>query len=207
MISEQEAQDLVFELKELQEKSKKDPSVIRKLRSHESICISKLKYLITMKLGRYKNFSNYEDLYQEGCEALLKAIKTYDPSKGSVFWWFHKYIDTRISRSANLHTTIRYPLKVAKEQTPHKECIMPNLVEENNCPHKQLELMQNKQMIEETMKYLSNKQRQIITMAFGIDGDKPCSTNKIARRAKISRTSVLRELRSAICILKENIKQ
>jgi RNA polymerase sigma factor (sigma-70 family) len=207
MISEKEAQDLIFDLKDLKEKSKKDPSLVRKLRVHESVCVAKLKYLITMKLGKYKNFNNYEDLYQEGCEALLKGIKTYDSSRGSIFWWLHKYIDTRISRSANLHTAIRYPLKVAKEQTPHKEYVMPNLVEERNCPHLQLESMQYKQIIDQGMNNLSDRQKAIITMAFGIDGDKPSSTNKISKKTKISRSAVLKELRSALFILKENIKQ
>lgn len=207
MISEKEAQNLISNLKNLKEKSKKDPSLNKKLREHENICISKLKYLITMKLGKYKNFNNYEDLYQEGCEALLKAIKTYDPAKGNIFWWCHKYIDTRISRSANLHTAIRYPLKVAKEQVPHKEYTMPNLIEERNCPHQQLETMEYRQMIEASMNCLSDKQRKIVTMAFGIDGDKPSSTNKIAKQTKISRSAVLKELRSALFVLRENIKQ
>jgi hypothetical protein len=67
--------------------------------------------------------------------------------------------------------------------------------------------MQHKKMIEHGMSNLSERQKKIVTMAFGIDGDKPCSTNKIAKRTKISRSAVLKELRTALFILKENIKQ
>jgi RNA polymerase sigma factor (sigma-70 family) len=205
MISEEEAKDLVLKLKEL--KNNKDKNNERQLQIYENLCVNKFKYLITMKLGKYKNFNNYEDLCQEGYEALLKGINTYNPDRGNIFWWLHKYIDTRISRSANLHTAIRYPLKVAKEQTPHKEYVMPNLIEENNCPHKLFESNQHRKIIEDSLPLLSDKQQKIVSLAFGIDGDKPYSTNKIAKKIKLSRSAVLRELQLALNILKENIKQ
>lgn len=98
MLTEQEAKDLVEKYKKLKREVKTSPALKAELLKHEKLCIDKLKYLVTMKLGKYKTFSNYEDLQQEGFEALLKAIKTYDPTVASnIFWWFHKYIDTRIS--------------------------------------------------------------------------------------------------------------
>ena len=69
MISEEEAKDLVLKLKEL--KNNKDKNNERQLQIYENLCVNKFKYLITMKLGKYKNFNNYEDLCQEGYEALL----------------------------------------------------------------------------------------------------------------------------------------
>ena len=206
MITEKEAQELVSKLKDLKDKSSKDPSFKSELKQHEQICVSKLKYLITMKMNRYKNFSNYEDLVQEGYEALLKAIKTYNPSRGSVFWWCHKYIDTRISRSANLHTTIRYPLKVAKEQTPHKENIMPNIVDEYNCPERHYEMMQAFKLVENGLDFLNERQKTIINMAFGLEDTKPFSINKIAKQTNLSRSVVLKEYKSALNVLKEHIK-
>jgi RNA polymerase sigma factor (sigma-70 family) len=208
MISEQEAKDLIEKYKFLKKEIESNKSLKLELIKHENLCISKLKYLVTMKLGKYKNFNNYEDLYQEGCEALLKAIKTYNPDVASnVFWWCHKYIDTRISRSANLHTTIRYPLKVAKKQTPHKEAIMPNLIEQSGCPETQLYNAQINKLIHENLSLLSDKQKIIITMAFGLGDDPPASTNKIAKKTNLSRSAVLREMKMAFAHLRENIKQ
>lgn len=206
MITEQEAQELVTKYKRLKKSAESDESVKLELKKHESICISKLKYLVTMKVGKYKNFNNYEDLIQEGYEALLKGIKTYESSKGSVFWWLHKYIDTRISRSANLHTTIRYPLKVAKQQAPYKEFNMPNLIEEIDCPDKKLEEHQSIQLINNNLKYLSEKQKEILSLAFGFN-DKICSINKIAKKTNLSRSAVLKEYKAALNTLKEHIKQ
>jgi len=205
MLTEQEAQDLMIKLIDLRSKSKTDPQIEAELKKHEKICIQNFKYLVTMKTGRYKAFSNYDDLNQEGFEALIKAMNNYNPKKGSFFWWAHKYIDTRISRSANLHTTIRYPLKVAKQNTPHKEAIMPTLVEERYCPDKELEESQLNNAIQGAFSVLTDEQREIINLAYGFDGDKPMSINKICKKLSISRLSCIKTINSALAIMKNNI--
>jgi RNA polymerase sigma factor (sigma-70 family) len=208
MLTEQEAQDLMTKLIDLRQKVKDtgDSKISSELKKHEKICMEKFRYLVTMKTSRYKAFSNYDDLNQEGFEALIKAMNNYNPKKGSFFWWAHKYIDTRISRSANLHTTIRYPLKVAKAHTPHKESVMPLLVEERYCPDKELEESQTTQAIQGAVSKLSAEQKEIINLAFGFDSDKPMSINKICKKLSISRLSCIKTINSALSAMKENIK-
>lgn len=207
MLTEQEAQDLMTTLIDLRAKAKDgDSKIISELKKHEAVCMDKFRYLVTMKTGRYKAFSNYEDLNQEGFEALVKAMNNYNPKKGSFFWWAHKYIDTRISRSANLHTTIRYPLKVAKAATPHKESVMPLLIEERYCPDRELEDSQTTEAIHGAVSLLSPEQRQVINLAFGFEGDKPMSINKICKKLSISRLSCIKTINSALSTMKENIK-
>lgn len=208
MLTEQEAQDLMIKLIDLrgQIKTPEGKSLTRDFQKHEQICIEKFKYLVTMKTGRYKAFSNYDDLNQEGFEALIKAMNNYQPKKGSFFWWAHKYIDTRISRSANLHTTIRYPLKVAKATTPHKEAVMPLLIEERYCPDKELEESQLNHAIQGAISVLSTEQREVVSLAYGFDGDKPMSINKICKKLNISRLNCIKMINSSLSIMKENIK-
>jgi RNA polymerase sigma factor (sigma-70 family) len=208
MLTEQEAQDLMAKLCDLREqvKDSNDPKLVNELKKHERICMAQFRYLVTMKTGRYKAFSNYEDLNQEGFEALVKAMNNYNPKKGSFFWWAHKYIDTRISRSANLHTTIRYPLKVAKAHTPHKESVMPLQIEERYCPDKELEESQATQAIHSAVSLLSPKQKEVINLAYGFDGDKPMSINKICKKLSISRSSCIQTINSALSTMKDNIK-
>lgn len=207
MLTEQEAQDLIEKLVDLRLRAKnvEDYQARSELRKHEQICISKFKYLVTMKTGRYKTFSNYEDLNQEGFEALLKAMKTYNPKKGSFFSWAHHYIGTRISRSANLHTTIRYPLRVAKETAPHKEAVMPTIIEERHCPDKQLESMQINFAIQNAFGQLNDVQKQIINLAYGLEGDKPMSVNKICKKLNISRLYCIKIMNNALSVMKDNI--
>jgi len=208
MLTEQEAQDLMTKLIDLrtQLKTGEDAKIRTELKRHEQICMEKFRYLVTMKTGRYKAFSNYDDLNQEGFEALIKAMNNYNPKKGSFFWWAHKYIDTRISRSANLHTTIRYPLKVAKANTPHKESVMPLLIEERYCPDRELEDSQLNHAIQGAISALTKEQREVISLAYGFDGDKPMSINKICKKLTISRLSCIKMINSALSIMKENIK-
>ena len=208
MLTEQDAQDLMVKLIDLRDKVKlgEDPKAKSDLKKHEAICMEKFKYLVTMKTGRYKIFSNYDDLNQEGFEALIKSMNNYNPNKGSFFWWAHKYIDTRISRSANLHTTIRYPLKVAKESTPHKESVMPLLIEEVHCPDKELENIQSMTAIQTAFDKLSDEQKNIVNLAFGFESDKPMSINKICKQLNISRLSCIKTINGALSIMKESIK-
>jgi RNA polymerase sigma factor (sigma-70 family) len=208
MLTEQEAQDLMIKLIDLRKQSKTldDPKVLSELKKHEHICIKNFKYLVTMKTSRYKTFSNYDDLNQEGYEALIKAMNNYNPSKGSFFWWAHKYIDTRISRSANLHTTIRYPLKVAKNTTPHKEAIMPTQIEERYCPDLELENVQTNSAIQKAIMLLTEDQKKIINLAFGFEGDKPMSVNKICKQLNISRLSCIKNMNGALAVMRDHIK-
>jgi RNA polymerase sigma factor (sigma-70 family) len=208
MLTEQEAQELMIKLIDLRGQYKKgdDPKLITELKKHEKICIDNFKYLVTMKTGRYKAFSNYDDLNQEGFEALIKSMNNYNPTKGSFFWWAHKYIDTRISRSANLHTTIRYPLKVAKLNTPHKEAVMPTLIEERYCPDKELEDVQINFAIQEATALLTDQQKEIIELAFGFDGDKPMSINKICKKLNISRPHCVKAINGALSLMRDHIK-
>jgi RNA polymerase sigma factor (sigma-70 family) len=208
MLNIDEAQQLMEKFIELRTKLKetKSPSDLIAFEKHERKCIEQFMYLVTMKTGRYKSFSNYNDLNQEGCEALIKAMKNYNPKKGNWFWWAHKYIDTRISRSANLHTTIRYPLKVAKATAPHKESIMPLMIEERYCPDKELEELQATQAIHSVISLLSNDQKEIINLAFGFDGGKPMSINKVCKKLNISRLNCIKTINSSLSIMKENIK-
>ena len=207
MLTEQEAQDLMAKLVDLKSRVQDldDPKIRQELNRHEKKCISQFKYLITMKTGRYKSFHNYEDLNQEGLEALVKAMKTYNPKQGSFFAWAHNYIGTRISRSANLHTTIRYPLKVAKAIPPHKESILPIMIEERYCPDKEMESMQLSRSMNLAFECLTDKQKEITNLAYGLDSDRPMSINKICKQLNISRLNCIKLIDTAILSMKENI--
>ena len=208
MLTEQEANELMDKWIDLRTRSSNsdDPKLVREFNKQNNLCIEKFRYLVTMKTFRYKAFSNYDDLNQEGHEALIKAMKTFKPNKGSFFAWAHNYIGTRISRSANLHTTIRYPLKVAKATTPHKESIMPLLIEERYCPDKELEQSETMQAMYRAFSFLSDNQKEVIDLSFGFGGDKPMSVNKVCKKLNMSRSQCIKLISGALSLIKENIK-
>jgi RNA polymerase sigma factor (sigma-70 family) len=208
MINETEAQNLVSELISLRERVKKNGKRedIRKLVSFENYCVEKFYYLIDMRTNRYKEFANYDDLRQEGVVALLKAIKNYNPKKGSFFHWAHRYITTRISRSANFHSVIRYPIKYARVVKPHKELTMPVRVEKTLCPDKQMEAAELSFAIENATKFLTEEQENILKLIYGLDGNKPMSINKACKTLGITRVSCLKMINNALSVVRENIK-
>jgi RNA polymerase sigma factor (sigma-70 family) len=207
MLTKQVAQDLIHKLfllrnRAAQSKSKKDIIELSKFENH---CIEQFKYLVSMRTNKYKGFSNYDDLNQEGLEALVKAMKNYDPKKGIFFYWAHKYIETRISRNANTHTTIKYPLKYAKEHTPHKENKLPILIEQTISQDKQTENIETSQIINNEVNKLDYDHRTVIDFAFGFNGHKSISINKICKKLNISRLKCIKRINTALNILRQNI--
>ena len=198
MLTEPEAQDLMTKFISLRDESLSAPEMMKAFRKHETECISKFTYLITMHTNRYRSFANHEDLVQEGFVALLKAMANYIPKKGSFFYWAHKYIGTRISRQANLHTTIRFPLKVAKAQIPKREYDLPIMIEETFCPDKQAENTEVLGEIGRVVKSLRGRKRKVVSQYFGFVGDKPSSINKICEALEISRTKCIEILNDAL---------
>ena len=94
----------------------------------------------------------------------------------------------------------------AKANTPHKESVMPVQIEERYCPDKELEESQTTQAIHGALSILTPEQKNIIDLAFGFDGDKPMSINKICKKLSISRLSCIKTINSALSMMKENIK-
>lgn len=199
MLNEPEARALMTEFIRLRSEAlSEDPKAIKAFRKHETKCITSFTYLITMHTNRYRSFANHEDLIQEGYVALLKAMKNYDPKKGSPFGWLHYYIGTRISRQANLHTTIRFPLKIAKAQIPKREYNFPIDIEETYCPDKQSETSEITAEIGRVVKSLRGRKKKIVDQYFGFTGDKPASINKICETLDISRAKCIEILDDAL---------
>lgn len=208
MMNMEQGQKLMIELCKLKKRAnethkKKDKKAYQK---HLSTCMIEFDYLVKMHANRYKSFSNYSDLLQDGREVMLKAMSTFDPKKGSWFSWAHHYISTRISRSANLHTAIRFPLKFAKETPPHKETFMPTQIEERFCPDQELEDEQIIATVHSSFALLNKEQKDVIGLAFGLGGNKPLSPNQISKKLHISRIDCSEILEQSLALMKETIK-
>ena len=116
MLNKETANQLLSELRKYESIYRQNPSPKNKraLSIHENLCVKKFSYIVKFGAKKYKNYSNYQDLLQEGYIALVSALKTYNEEKGDIFWWCHKYIDTKICRKANKHFVVDVPLAKAK---------------------------------------------------------------------------------------------
>lgn len=208
MLTKDEAQTLMINLVALRKKAAETKSLTdkRAVEQQEKLCIEKFEYIVYMNTNKYKAFSNYEDLNQEGMFGLVAAMKNYNPKKGSFFWWSNRYVQTRIARAANLHSTIRFPLVVAKKMMPKKEMNLPLLIDNAHRPDTECENMETKVKIESAMEKLTEDQKNIITLAYGIDGDKPMSINKLCKKLGITRTKCINKIDEAMRVMKEHMR-
>lgn len=191
---------------ELKNKTKRSKSKKLKLefKNYQNFCVSKLKFLVLGKVYRYRTFSNYEDLIQDGFEALLAALKTYNYEKGNFTWWADKYISTRISRSANAHSTIRIPIKKAKELKPFKTNTFPLMIDSHN-PFDELNGKQNSTNVEQALKKLPSDQQKIIKLIYGLYGKDEYSIDSITEMMSLSKSKCLKLLEEAKSKLREEL--
>jgi len=203
-ISEKEANDLLSKLIELKNKYNETKSLKDKiiLNSHEKLMVDKFKYMVLSKTSQYKKFSNYEDLNQDAYEALVMGLKNFDSSKGSIFWWLHKYIDTRIYRSANAYSTVRIPIAVAKKTPPKIDQIPLNLEDANNSPEYKFIKKINYKWLNEKINELSKEDKDIIENLYGINKDK-LSFEEYSKKSGIDKSKINYKLNCALKKLKE----
>ena len=201
MINFAEAQELMNTFINLKQKASESGSKsdIKRLEKHKTVLIEKLRYLVDMRVARYRQFPNYEDLVQEGMLGLVKSIETFKNGKGNIFSWAHTHIKTRISRSANAHSTIRFPMKAANAFPPHKETQLPLQIDNVHRPDVELEMAQIKESLRAQMdELLTQEEKQLVEMAFGFDGDKGWSIAKIVRETGIKREVVIAKLKHSL---------
>ena len=179
----------------------KSADAIKKYKDYQNYAASKLFFIVKKRTSRYKKFANHEDLQQDGLEALILALKTYNPKKGDFGWWAKKYVDTRVSRAANAHSTIRFPLKKAKELQPYKTTSLPVMIDLRN-PHEHVETSQIRDNVMRAIKTLPDTQQKAILMAFEFGAGKGSSVSKISKELDISRPMCVKLLQEA----KESLK-
>lgn len=181
----------------------KSKTIKTQYKQYQNYCMDKLKFLVQHKVGKYKKFSNYHDLEQDGYEALVLALRTYDPARGSFSWWANQYIKTRIYRAANAHSTIRFPMKKAKEMKPYKVSVIPTIIDSDLSALESLENYQTSTSVLSAIEKLPNNHQRIVNMLFGFNGIEQQSINNIIKSLSISRPQFLKIFEEAKSKLKE----
>lgn len=203
-LTQQEADEILDKFIKLRNKSRKSKSekVQKEYKEYQEICASKFDYLIASRLKRYKQYSNYDDLYQDARIALLLALNSYDPDKGNFFWWAKQYIKTKISREANRHSTLKIPMKMAKDMQPYKVSEMPVLVDSSPDPFEMKTTKEIQEHVNEAINMLPEDQKKIVRL----NGIQEHSISKISKDLKISRVTCIKLLNEAKKNLKQNLQ-
>jgi RNA polymerase sporulation-specific sigma factor len=168
----EEMDRVAIKYKDLKEKAESgDKSDQLRFESYKNICAQKLKCLINNNTYKYRRFSNYYDLQQDAFEALLKALDSFKPEKGIFFsWWANRYIETKVKRRANAHSTIKIPMKKAQDMKPYKVSTMPTRVDLSPTPVDNAETSESSKHIHNALQELPQRQRLVISMRYGFNG-------------------------------------
>lgn len=190
----------------------KSLKVQREFEEVQELCTQELEYLVVARTRRYKKFSNYDDLQQDGRLALYLALRSYEPEKGDFYWWANKYIKTKISREANRHSTIKIPLKHTKLVTPYKVSQLPVIVDSEPTAIESLSQDEYNIMIRKAVQKLPDDQRKVIELHFEISpeshGDKSeSSIGKICETLKIKRVECIKLLNEAKKSLRQELSE
>lgn len=173
--------------------------------AYKNITAQKFKCLIAHHTKKYRRFSNHIDLEQDGFEALINALGTFDPAKGSFAWWANRYVKTRVQRKANAHSTIKFPIKKAKEVKPYKISTMPVRVAPGPTPLEEVERLESSKHIGNAMEKLTDKQLLVVSMKYGFNGIRERPVGKILEDLSISRQQYSKLLSEAENQIKKHL--
>lgn len=202
--------ELLERLVILRDKAKKNKKLKTELQQIESDCLQTFDYLVDLRTRRYKGFSNYDDLRQDGRIALCRALQTYKPEKGDFFWWCNKYIKTKISREANRHSTIKVPLKHAQKEQPYKVTQLPVIIDEDLNALENITRDEVVSLVRSAVEKLPEEQRKVITLHYELSGSinnrrDLFSIGNICKKLNISRMSCIKLLSDAKKALKKEL--
>lgn len=195
--------DELVTLRERKNNSKEDMKAYKK---HQNFCADKLSILVDFKTNKYKQFSNYQDLRQDGFEALMCSFETYKPDKGDFIWWASKYIGTRVSRTANAHSTIRIPLKKVKHFKPHKISTLPAIIDNNSNTFDKFEKEEFNSIIKKAIDKLPQKHKKAVLAYYDFTNCKGGTISGVSKELKISRKLCAELLNNAQNILKKELR-
>lgn len=169
-LKDEEINALVKEYRQFKRQAKKHPELEQDFQDFKNHFIQKLIFLVEYRAKRYEKFGNYQDLQQEGVEALFMALNTFQSSKGNFSWWADKYIKTRLSRVASHHSTIRIPIAHGRKLKPNKIVDMPILINTNQDVVNEIIENQEKKIISQAIQALPPIHNKVISMIYGCNG-------------------------------------
>lgn len=168
----------------------------------QNTIIKRLLPFVHHRAKKYKQFPNFEDLEQDGAEALLMALNTFT-GKAPFTWWLDQYVMLRMSRSANSHASFHIPInKIQEFGRPYKIAWASIRQEQHSLPYdvtgEDIYLSKIKGLALESMiQRLSLSEQSVIQMLFGMHGISAYKLKDISTELGISQNQTTKILKSA----------
>lgn len=169
--------------------------------------------LVAHIVKKYHNLdSEKEDMISIGVIGLIKAINTYDISKGHrLVTYAARCIENELlmmlrqEKKTSKNTSLYEPIGIDKEG--NEIHLLDILGTQKMDLIKKIEQKENiKRIYEELEKMEMNKEKKTLIMRYGLYGREPMTQKEVAKKLHISRSYVSRIEKKALMLLKSKIK-
>lgn len=177
-------------------------------RQAKSILVERNLRLVAHVAKKYQNVDeNMEDLISIGCIGLIKAVDTFDAGKGRLATYACRCIDNellmllRTKKKTSKEVSLFEPIGQDKEG--NEICLVDVIEQQQMDAVEGMELQNNiKKLFLYLDECLSDRERQIILLRYGLGGRKAMTQNEIGVMLGISRSYVSRIEKKALQKLK-----
>lgn len=167
--------------------------------------------LVVYIARRFENTGiNIEDLISIGTIGLIKAINTYKPAKNiKLATYASRCIENEIlmhlRKTSSLKSEISFDEPLNTDWDGNELLLSDILGTENDVVMKPIEADVDRQLLFNAMEKLDERERQIITMRFGLDGRQEKTQKEVADLLGISQSYISRLEKRIISRLKKEI--
>lgn len=182
-------------------------------RQAKSILVERNLRLVAHVAKKYQNVDeNMEDLISIGCIGLIKAVDTFDAGKGRLATYACRCIDNellmllRTKKKTSKEVSLFEPIGQDKEG--NEICLVDVIEQQQMDAVEGMELQNNiKKLFLYLDECLSDRERQIILLRYGLCGRKAMTQNEIGVMLGISRSYVSRIEKKALQKLKSRFDE
>ena len=168
--------------------------------------------LVVHIVKKYQNVDeDIEDFISIGCIGLIKAIRTFDENKGRLATYACRCIENELlmflrgKKKSSREVSLFEPIGQDKEGN---EIHLVDVIEQNQPDIvESMELSSNIKRLLALMDTLTERERQIIIMRYGLYGNREVTQNEIGAALGISRSYVSRIEKKALSKLREKFEQ
>ena len=196
--------------------SVREAEVLRKFGTSEdkearSALIEHNLRLVVYIARRFENTGvGIEDLISIGTIGLIKAINTYQPAKNiKLATYASRCIENEIlmhlRKTANLKSEVSFDEPLNTDWDGNELLLSDILGTESDLVMKPIEADVDRQLLSDALEKLEDREREIITLRFGLDGRPERTQKEVADRLGISQSYISRLEKRIISRLKREI--
>lgn len=176
----------------------------------EDFLIEKLEYLVYSVIRKYKQFDNYDDLYQEGMIGLVKAVRKYNPEMSFHFvryaiWW----IKARVMRSIKkINLVPSNNEEISRLSMICSDIDDDYMIESNESQEKELVYREEIDNLNRIINNLPPQQQELIKLRYGLNIEKrEHSLGSIGKKMCINREEIRVLETQALSEIKDTITE